>query len=180
MCRYHLVRHYSYVLTLVPGFSTLLCYDVLIGFIVPYVGRNIVVSAAFINLALQQSQQAIMGGYSIHGDKCAFAYSWKGQSPVLHRELPAFCRGSTKGWAPSCWCMVLVLGSVVFSIVYAMTQTADHVLLWSTSFYHLWQISFQPLVQCLDIDNLIKLFTAVLLERRTLLRSNKYVFSLFS
>lgn len=35
-------------------------------------------------------------------------------------------------------------------------------------------ISFQPLVQCLDIDNLIKLFTAVLLERRTLLRANKY------
>lgn len=36
------------------------------------------------------------------------------------------------------------------------------------------QISFQPLVQCLDVDNLIKLFTAVLLERRILLRSNKY------
>uniref|UniRef100_A0A7N2MPS3 UDENN domain-containing protein n=1 Tax=Quercus lobata TaxID=97700 RepID=A0A7N2MPS3_QUELO len=34
-------------------------------------------------------------------------------------------------------------------------------------------ISFQPLVQCLDVDNLIKLFTAVLLERRILLRSNK-------
>lgn len=35
-------------------------------------------------------------------------------------------------------------------------------------------ISFQPLVQCLDVDNLIKLYTAVLLERRILLRSNKY------
>ncbi|XVF50627.1 hypothetical protein PTKIN_Ptkin04bG0116900 [Pterospermum kingtungense] len=35
-------------------------------------------------------------------------------------------------------------------------------------------ISFQPLVQCLDVDNLIKIFTAVLLERRILLRSNKY------
>ncbi|KAK0587053.1 hypothetical protein LWI29_016603 [Acer saccharum] len=35
-------------------------------------------------------------------------------------------------------------------------------------------ISFQPLVQCLDVDNLIQLFTAVLLERRILLRSNKY------
>lgn len=35
-------------------------------------------------------------------------------------------------------------------------------------------ISFQPLVQCLDVDNLISLFTAVLLERRILLRSNKY------
>ncbi|EEF50636.1 F-box and wd40 domain protein, putative [Ricinus communis] len=35
-------------------------------------------------------------------------------------------------------------------------------------------ISFQPLVQCLDVDNLIKFFTAVLLERRILLRSNKY------
>ncbi|XWS50709.1 hypothetical protein CRYUN_Cryun12cG0109900 [Craigia yunnanensis] len=35
-------------------------------------------------------------------------------------------------------------------------------------------ILFQPLVQCLDVDNLIKLFTAVLLERRILLRSNKY------
>ncbi|KAG8379360.1 hypothetical protein BUALT_Bualt07G0080500 [Buddleja alternifolia] len=34
-------------------------------------------------------------------------------------------------------------------------------------------ISFQPLVQCLDVDNLIKLFTAVLLERRVLLRSDK-------
>ncbi|KAH9612079.1 hypothetical protein KSS87_010128, partial [Heliosperma pusillum] len=36
-------------------------------------------------------------------------------------------------------------------------------------------ISFQPLVQCLDVDNLLKLFTAVLLERRILLRSNKQV-----
>ncbi|XP_052303530.1 DENN domain and WD repeat-containing protein SCD1 isoform X3 [Populus trichocarpa] len=36
------------------------------------------------------------------------------------------------------------------------------------------EISFQPLVQCLDVDNLLKLFTAVLLERRILLRSNKY------
>lgn len=36
------------------------------------------------------------------------------------------------------------------------------------------EISFQPLVQCLDVDNLIKLFTAVLLERRILIRSNKY------
>ncbi|CAN1255767.1 DENN domain and WD repeat-containing protein SCD1 [Linum perenne] len=35
-------------------------------------------------------------------------------------------------------------------------------------------ISFQPLVQCLDVDNLILLFTAVLLERRILLRSDKY------
>lgn len=35
-------------------------------------------------------------------------------------------------------------------------------------------ISFQPLVQCLDVNNLMKLFTAVLLERRILLRSNKY------
>ncbi|KAJ6868574.1 hypothetical protein NC651_033602 [Populus alba x Populus x berolinensis] len=37
------------------------------------------------------------------------------------------------------------------------------------------EISFQPLVQCLDVDNLLKLFTAVLLERRILLRSNKYL-----
>jgi hypothetical protein len=36
-------------------------------------------------------------------------------------------------------------------------------------------ISFQPLVQCLDVDKLILLFTAVLLERRILLRSNKFV-----
>lgn len=36
-------------------------------------------------------------------------------------------------------------------------------------------MSFQPLVQCLDVDNLIRLFTAVLLERRILLRANKYV-----
>ncbi|GAV78180.1 WD40 domain-containing protein/DENN domain-containing protein/dDENN domain-containing protein/uDENN domain-containing protein/SBF2 domain-containing protein [Cephalotus follicularis] len=35
-------------------------------------------------------------------------------------------------------------------------------------------ISFQPLLQCLDVNNLIKLFTSVLLERRILLRSNKY------
>ncbi|XP_004301063.1 PREDICTED: uncharacterized protein LOC101307503 [Fragaria vesca subsp. vesca] len=35
-------------------------------------------------------------------------------------------------------------------------------------------ISFQPLVQCLDVDNLIKFFTAVLLERRILIRSHKY------
>ncbi|KAL9170293.1 hypothetical protein ABFS82_04G136000 [Erythranthe guttata] len=35
-------------------------------------------------------------------------------------------------------------------------------------------ISFQPLVQCLDVDNFIKLFTAVLIERRILLRSDKY------
>lgn len=177
MCGYHLVRHYSYVPTLVPRFNTLLCYDVLVGIIVPYIGTNIVLPAAFINLALQQSQQTIMGGYCIHGDKCAFAYSWEGQSPVLHWELPAFYRGSAKGWAPSCWCMVLVLGFVFLSVVCAMTRTVDHVLLWPTSLYHLLQVSFQPLVQCLDIDNFIKLFTAVLLERRILLRSNKYVFS---
>lgn len=35
-------------------------------------------------------------------------------------------------------------------------------------------ISFQPLMQCLDVDNFLKLFTAVLLERRVLFRSNKY------
>ncbi|KAL8141853.1 hypothetical protein V2J09_014885 [Rumex salicifolius] len=35
-------------------------------------------------------------------------------------------------------------------------------------------ISLLPLVQCLDVDNLITLFTAVLLERKILLRSNKY------
>ncbi|KAG5536220.1 hypothetical protein RHGRI_023863 [Rhododendron griersonianum] len=35
-------------------------------------------------------------------------------------------------------------------------------------------ISFQPLVQCLDVDNFLQLFTAVLLERRILFRSNKY------
>lgn len=44
--------------------------------------------------------------------------------------------------------------------------------------YLLEQISFQPLVQCLDVDNFIKLFTAVLIERRVLLRSNKYFFHL--
>ncbi|KAJ6746354.1 DENN DOMAIN-CONTAINING PROTEIN 3 [Salix koriyanagi] len=37
------------------------------------------------------------------------------------------------------------------------------------------EISFQPLVQCLDVDNLLKLLTAVLLERRILLCSNKYL-----
>ncbi|KAH9317984.1 hypothetical protein KI387_019753, partial [Taxus chinensis] len=35
-------------------------------------------------------------------------------------------------------------------------------------------ISFQPLVQCLGVDNLIQFFTAVLLEKRILLRANKY------
>ncbi|KAL9239022.1 hypothetical protein vseg_013381 [Gypsophila vaccaria] len=35
-------------------------------------------------------------------------------------------------------------------------------------------ISFLPLVQCLDVRNVIILFTAVLLERRILLRSDKY------
>ncbi|XP_047337287.1 DENN domain and WD repeat-containing protein SCD1 isoform X1 [Impatiens glandulifera] len=35
-------------------------------------------------------------------------------------------------------------------------------------------IPFQPLLQCLDIDNFLLLFTAVLLERRVLIRSNKY------
>lgn len=34
-------------------------------------------------------------------------------------------------------------------------------------------IPFQPLVQCLDVDNLIRFFTAVLLERRILLRAKK-------
>nr|XP_011470710.1 PREDICTED: DENN domain and WD repeat-containing protein SCD1-like [Fragaria vesca subsp. vesca] len=34
--------------------------------------------------------------------------------------------------------------------------------------------TFQPLVQCLDVDNLIKFFTAVLLERRILIRSHQY------
>ncbi|CAJ1936917.1 unnamed protein product [Sphenostylis stenocarpa] len=36
-------------------------------------------------------------------------------------------------------------------------------------------ISFLPIVQCLDVDNLVRLFTAVLLERRILLRANNGV-----
>lgn len=35
-------------------------------------------------------------------------------------------------------------------------------------------LTFQALMQCLDIDNVIRLFTAVLLERHVLLRANKY------
>ncbi|XP_031479261.1 DENN domain and WD repeat-containing protein SCD1 isoform X2 [Nymphaea colorata] len=35
-------------------------------------------------------------------------------------------------------------------------------------------ISFQPLVQCLDVDNFIRFFTAVLLEKRILIRANTY------
>ncbi|KAH7296013.1 hypothetical protein KP509_26G004000 [Ceratopteris richardii] len=35
-------------------------------------------------------------------------------------------------------------------------------------------LSFQPLIQCLDVDNVIRLFTAVLLERHVLLRASKY------
>jgi len=35
-------------------------------------------------------------------------------------------------------------------------------------------MSFEPLLQCLDVDNLLRLFTAILLERRVLLRANKY------
>lgn len=46
----------------------------------------------------------------------------------------------------------------------------DLVVLYDIS---LMQISFQPLVQCLDVDNFIKFFTAVLLERRILIRSHK-------
>lgn len=46
--------------------------------------------------------------------------------------------------------------------------------------FHKFQISFQPLVQCLDVDNFIKLFTAVLLERRILLRSNKQLHRLLT
>ncbi|KAI5083987.1 hypothetical protein GOP47_0000156 [Adiantum capillus-veneris] len=35
-------------------------------------------------------------------------------------------------------------------------------------------LSFQPLIQCLDVDNVIRLFTAVFLERHVLLRASKY------
>eukprot|EP00850_Spirogloea_muscicola_P001194 SM000004S15064 [mRNA] locus=s4:1016752:1026454:- [translate_table: standard] len=35
-------------------------------------------------------------------------------------------------------------------------------------------ISFQPLIQCLDVNNVIRLFTVLLLEKRTLLRASKY------
>jgi len=35
------------------------------------------------------------------------------------------------------------------------------------------QISFQPLVQALDIDNILTLFTAVLLEKKILLRASR-------
>lgn len=37
------------------------------------------------------------------------------------------------------------------------------------------QISFQPLVQALDIDNILTLFTAVLLEKKILLRASRQV-----
>jgi hypothetical protein len=35
-------------------------------------------------------------------------------------------------------------------------------------------MSFEPLVRCLDVDNVLRFFTAILLERRVLLRANKY------
>eukprot|EP00250_Pteridium_aquilinum_P022196 c25321_g4_i1 orf=296-3940(-) len=35
-------------------------------------------------------------------------------------------------------------------------------------------LSFQPLIQCLDVDNVIRLFTAIFLERHILLRACKY------
>ncbi|XP_024518570.1 DENN domain and WD repeat-containing protein SCD1 isoform X2 [Selaginella moellendorffii] len=34
-------------------------------------------------------------------------------------------------------------------------------------------MSFQPLLQCLDVDNVLQLFVSILLERRVLLRANK-------
>ncbi|GAQ82931.1 Calmodulin-binding protein CRAG [Klebsormidium nitens] len=36
------------------------------------------------------------------------------------------------------------------------------------------ELSFQPLVQCLDIEKFTRVFTAVLLEKRVLLRASKY------
>ena len=65
-----------------------------------------------------------------------------------------------------CWCLSLSTHLCIYSCfkVYMFRISVDEL-----------QISLQPLVQCLDVDNLIKLFTAVLLERRILLRSNKYV-----
>lgn len=35
------------------------------------------------------------------------------------------------------------------------------------------ELSFQPLVQCLDIEKFTRVFTAVLLEKRVLLRASK-------
>lgn len=60
---------------------------------------------------------------------------------------------------------------VVFTLLgFLLLLNIDLVVLYDIS---LMQISFQPLVQCLDVDNLIKFFTAVLLERRILIRSHK-------
>ena len=130
---------------------------------------------------LQIFQQTIVGSCCIYGIQSTFTYSWKGPSIVCYWELSSFCGGSAKGRAPSCWCMTFKS--------FQFPKLCDSILLWMPSNNRCWweynlpfdyssnwlmQISFQPLVQCLDVDNLIKLFTAVLLERRILLRSNKY------
>ncbi|GLJ48583.1 hypothetical protein SUGI_1024890 [Cryptomeria japonica] len=116
-------------------------------------------------------------------DKCICLISHSPSFQVLREateELFRLCF-STSGCSKSLWeiVMYMVLNvplpipgktKVLFSIEHCLLSVeAPH----KDGLPHA-DISFQPLVQSLDVDNLIQFFTAVLLERRILLRANKY------
>ena len=127
-------------------------------------------------------QQAVMGHNFSYGVECDITYTWKESCIICHWKLSSFCWGSSKRMASPCWCMVLVSicsYAIQPSLQYNSSVKLDTFILFTSGWLYqallFLQISFQPLVQCLDVDKLILLFTAVLLERRILLRSNKFV-----
>lgn len=60
-------------------------------------------------------QQTIVGSDSSCCVQCSFAYSWKGSCSVCHWEFITLSGGSTKRWAPACWCMELTPLPLFFS-----------------------------------------------------------------
>ena len=127
-------------------------------------------------------QQAIVGHNISYGVTCDITNTRKESCLIFHWELPSFCRSSSKRMASPRWCMVPVsICPILFKpcFQYHCSVKLETFILFTSNWLYealLWlQISFQPLVQCLDVDKLLLLFTVVLLERRILLRSNKFV-----
>jgi hypothetical protein len=110
-------------------------------------------------------QQANLGYCCAYGNICSTAKCWKKPDIVHSGKSPPDSTSSTKGGPASCRCTPLNI------TVFELWNDSKIELL---TFLRWLQMSFEPLVRCLDVDNVLRFFTAILLERRVLLRANKY------
>ncbi len=109
-------------------------------------------------------QQANLGYCCAYGNICSTAKCWKKPDIVHSGKSPPDSTSSTKGGPASCRCTPLNI------TVFELWNDFKIELL---TFLRWLQMSFEPLVRCLDVDNVLRFFTAILLERRVLLRANK-------